>query len=97
MKCLCPKKWQVFFRAIHDGHRQMILDIIRSHKEINAHDIGKNMSLSQPTISHHLKILTEASIVHAKKIGKEVIYSINESSIDECCSGFMDKFIQKKQ
>jgi len=74
----------------------MILDIIQSHKEINASGITKNVPLSQPTISHHLKILSEASIIHTKKIGKEVLYSINESSIDECCGGFIRKFTHRK-
>lgn len=96
MKCVCPQKWQNFFRAIHDRHRQTILDIIRNHKEINANGIVKEIALSQPTISHHLKILSEASIIHTKKIGKEVMYSINENSINECCGGFIDKFTQGK-
>jgi ArsR family transcriptional regulator, arsenate/arsenite/antimonite-responsive transcriptional repressor len=82
----------MFFRAIHDRHRHTILDVIQHHKKINENGIVKEIPLSQPTISHHLKILCEAGIVHAKKTGKEVIYSINEQSIHECCGGFMHKF-----
>jgi len=90
--CACPKKWQVFFRAIHNKHRQAILNVIRSHTGVNANHIVQNVPLSQPTISHHLKILTDASIIKAKKAGKEVLYSINEHAIHECCGGFMHKF-----
>jgi len=96
MTCSCPKKWLTFFRAIHDQHRQAILGVIKEHEEINANGILKTISLSQPTLSHHLKILCDASIIHAKKVGKEVLYTINENSITECCSGFMHKFSQKK-
>ncbi len=95
MKCVCPKKWQTFFKAIHDNHRQMILDVIKRHYQINANGIVKKIPLSQPTISHHLKILHEAGIIDTKKVGRNTLYTINESSINECCGGFMHKFIKK--
>jgi ArsR family transcriptional regulator, arsenate/arsenite/antimonite-responsive transcriptional repressor len=92
MQCSCSKKWLSFFKAVHDTNRQAILDIIQKHKDINANGIVAKIHLSQPTISHHLKILEEASVIHAKKVGKETIYSINEGSIRECCGGFERKF-----
>ena len=95
MNTLCPKKWNMFFKAIHNIQRQMILDIIKNHKEINASGIVQKMHLSQPTVSHHLNILCDASILDAKKIGKDVFYSINNSSIKECCGGFIQKFKSK--
>lgn len=88
----CPKKWLAFFRAVHDSHRQAILDVIHNHREINANGIIEKVHLSQPTISHHLKILTDASIIKAKKAGKEVLYSINTSAIGDCCESFKKKF-----
>jgi ArsR family transcriptional regulator len=89
---MCPKKWHGFFRAIHNRQRQMILDIIKNHKEIHANGIVEKVNLSQPTVSHHLKILSDASIIKATRVGKEVVYSIDKESIHECCGGFMDKF-----
>jgi ArsR family transcriptional regulator, arsenate/arsenite/antimonite-responsive transcriptional repressor len=92
MKCFCPKEWYTFFKAIHDRHRQQILDIIKQHKEINATGIVDRVKLSQPTVSHHLKILCDASVLKTKKVGKEVFYSINKDFIHDCCSGFMRQF-----
>ena len=97
MKCACPKKWQTFFKAVHDKHRQMILDIIQTHKEINANGIVEKVHLSQPTISHHLKILCDAEVIQTKKKGKEVIYTINKTAINDCCGGFMHKFVPNKK
>ena len=97
MNCACPKKWLNFFKAAHDQHRQKILDVIQNHKEINANSIVEKVRLSQPTISHHLKILCDASIIRAKKVGKEVFYSINTDAIDDCCGGFMRKFTKNTQ
>jgi len=95
MECSCSKKWLSFFKAVHDKNRQAILDVIQKHKTINANGIVAKIKLSQPTISHHLKILEEASVIHAKKVGKETMYSINESSIHECCGGFAQRFSKK--
>jgi ArsR family transcriptional regulator len=95
MECSCSKKWLSFFKAVHDKNRQAILDVIQKHKTINANGIVAKIKLSQPTISHHLKILEGASVIHAKKVGKETIYSINESCIGECCGGFAKRFSKK--
>lgn len=92
MKPFCPKKWHDFFTAVHDTQRQMILEIIKNHGEINANGIVEKLSLSQPTVSHHLKILQEAGVLNAKKSGKEMLYSINCTCIKECCGGFMARF-----
>jgi ArsR family transcriptional regulator, arsenate/arsenite/antimonite-responsive transcriptional repressor len=95
MECSCSKKWLAFFKAVHDKNRQAILDVIQKHKTINANGIVEKIHLSQPTISHHLKILEEASVIHAKKVGKEMMYSINEAAIGECCGGFARRFAKK--
>jgi len=97
MQCSCSKKWLSFFKAVHDKNRQMILDVIQSHGSINANGIVAKIHLSQPTISHHLKILEEASVINAKKTGKEMIYSINGKAIDECCGGFSRRFVKKSK
>lgn len=85
----------MFFKAIHDKNRQMILDVIKSQKNINANGIVEKINLSQPTISHHLKILEKAAVIKTQKVGKEIKYSINNDAIAECCVGFMNKFYTK--
>lgn len=84
--------WCHFFKAVHDQHRQHVLELLSEHGKLNASDIVKRLKLSQPTVSHHLKILHEAKLINAIKQGKEVFYTINQKSIVECCSGFIDKF-----
>jgi ArsR family transcriptional regulator, arsenate/arsenite/antimonite-responsive transcriptional repressor len=98
MNNCCPnKKWMNFFKAACDEHRQMILEILRRYKSLNANEIVGKMHLSQPTISHHLKILCEASLINAKREGKEIHYSLNSQNIKQCCCGFMDLFSPKKE
>jgi DNA-binding transcriptional ArsR family regulator len=92
MKHHCPIKWLNFFKAACDNHRQQILSLISKHENINASQIVSQVSLSQPTISHHLKILKEANLIIATKKGKEVFYSIDKKSISSCCENFSKRF-----
>jgi len=91
MNNCCSPLWLNFFKAASDLHRQKIINLIKKHKSINASDIVKSIKLSQPTISHHLKILTNAQLITSKKRGKETFYSINNKIVADCCLGFMHK------
>jgi ArsR family transcriptional regulator len=44
-------------------------------------DILSRMELSQPTVSHHMKVLTAAGLVQAKKHGPWMWYRRNESAL----------------
>jgi ArsR family transcriptional regulator len=97
---MCPvckgKKIINFFKAICDSNRHNILHLIKKNGEMNASDIIKSMDLSQPTISHHLKILVGAEVLESRKEGKEVFYKINEKFINHCCHGFTREFCSRK-
>lgn len=96
-KCSCPKSWLKIFKAISDPVRQNILEHINQHEPINASAIVQTVELSQPTVSHHLKILLDAEIISAQKNGKETLYSINNNSISACCMGFLKKFCPEEK
>jgi ArsR family transcriptional regulator, arsenate/arsenite/antimonite-responsive transcriptional repressor len=89
---MCPvchgKQIVNFFKAICDSHRHEILHLIKKNKEMNATDIINKINLSQPTISHHLKILVDAGVLESRKEGKETHYQINGKYINHCCHGF---------
>lgn len=67
------------FKALGDENRIRILRILRSGESCACH-LLKELSISQPTLSHHMKILCDAGIVTARKEGKWIYYSI-------CCDG----------
>ena len=66
-------------KAIADPTRLQILSLINSQPEAKACvcDLAASISVSQPTISHHLRILREAGIVASEKRGTWVWYSLN--------------------
>lgn len=78
-----------FFKAGGDEHRQRILSLICKHKSLNVNQILQHLEISQPTLSHHLKILRDAQFVITEKRGKEVFYSLNLPNISDCCNSLM--------
>jgi len=70
------------FKALSDKNRLLILDML-SCGELCACDIMDGLNLTQPTISHHMKVLQKCELVEGRKEGKWVFYSINCKKIDE--------------
>jgi len=64
-------------KALSEPKRVKILDML-SCGEMCACDILEHFDITQPTLSHHIKILVEASLVIAEKSGTWQYYSINE-------------------
>jgi ArsR family transcriptional regulator len=77
--------------AIADPTRRRILQALKEHggcsidKQVGlcASDIERRIRLSQPTISHHMAVLTKAGLVEAKKIGLWRWYRRNEAALRE--------------
>ena len=69
-------------KALADRNRLLILDML-SCGEMCACDIMDGLELTQPTVSHHMKILVRAGLVKACKEGKWMNYSINHAVIED--------------
>ena len=65
----------LFAKAISDDTRQKIMSECCCCT-LSVTEIVEKIGLSQPTISHHLRILKEAGLVTADKRGKWVYYSL---------------------
>lgn len=72
------------FKALSDSNRLLIIDML-SCGELCACDIMEGLELTQPTISHHMKILQHAGLVDSKKNGKWTIYSLNKEVFNNLC------------
>lgn len=73
-------------KALADPTRLQILTLIRAAPEQSACvcDLTDPIGFSQPTISHHLKILVDAGILQREKRGAWAWYSVRESQAREC-------------
>ena len=86
-----------FCRALSDETRQDILQLLQKKGELRVNDIVAAFKRhSQPTISHHLKILRHEGLVVTRRAGKEILYSLNEANVEECCGMLWAKFVPTK-
>lgn len=65
------------FRAFSDENRVRILELLCAGEQC-ACVLLEDMEISQPTLSHHLKILCNSGIVKSRRAGKWNYYSINK-------------------
>lgn len=68
------------FKAFCDPHRLQILDILKTGEHC-ACKLLEILDVGQSTLSHHMKILTDAKIVNVRKDGKWSHYSLSEKGL----------------
>ena len=68
------------FKAFCDPNRLKILDILKSGEHC-ACKLLEILDVSQSTLSHHMKILTDSKIVNVRKDGKWSHYSLSREGI----------------
>ena len=70
-------------KAFADPARLQLLSLIQSapEGEASVSDLTAPLGLSQPTVSHHLRILTEAGLLEREKRGVWAYYSLVPSAI----------------
>ena len=82
-------------KALGDSNRLQIVQML-SEGEKCACKLLEAFEITQPTLSHHMKILCECGLVEARKEGKWSHYSLNEESLSlfkkfisnlSCCKG----------
>jgi ArsR family transcriptional regulator len=68
------------FAALGDPVRVQLLGLL-ANGEVCACDLVEPVGKSQPTVSHHLKVLSEAGLVHGEKRGRWVWYSVDAERV----------------
>ncbi|MGN0551800.1 MAG: ArsR/SmtB family transcription factor [Oscillospiraceae bacterium] len=75
------KKTANIFKAFCDENRIRILQLLQGGEKC-ACMLLEEMNITQPTLSHHMKILCDSGIVTGRKEGKWMHYSISEAGIE---------------
>jgi ArsR family transcriptional regulator len=71
------------FRALADPTRVGIVNRLARVDEACVCDLTAAFAVSQPTISHHLRILREAGLVEAERRGTWAWYRLVPAAVDE--------------
>ena len=71
------------FKALGDPTRLSILEAIAAEPDVCACGLLDRLHISQPTLSHHAKILCSTGIITCEKRGKWSHYRLSPARIDE--------------
>lgn len=71
-------------KVVADPARLRLLSIIASHPdgEVCACELTEPLGLSQPTVSHHLKVMTTAGLLEREKRGVWAYYRMVPGALD---------------
>ena len=72
----------MLFKALGDERRLCIVEMIASEPGICACKLLDAFDITQPTLSHHTRILTQAGLLICYRQGKWAHYSINRPALD---------------
>jgi DNA-binding transcriptional ArsR family regulator len=90
------KKHDVF-QAIADPTRRSMLKLL-AEKELPITEISSHYPMSRTAVSKHLMILSEANLVHARKVGREKRYSLHPMPLAQLKEwlSFYERFWENK-
>lgn len=73
------------FKALADPNRLRLLSMVRAGSSGGSCvcDLTEPLDLGQPTVSHHLKILVDAGLLHREKRGTWAYYSLVPGALDD--------------
>ncbi len=86
----------LFAKAIADDTRQQIMTQLCCNWLCVSDVVDRLGSVTQPTISHHLSVLKDAGLVHARRDGKQIFYSLDQDTIAICCGTLMQSFAPER-
>ena len=78
------ERMAVVAKALGDPIRMQLVDVLRKHAgKVCVCELVPLFELSQPTVSHHLKVLREAGIVGSERQGLWAYYYVSPEALEE--------------
>ena len=80
------------FKALADPARLRLISLVAAHEGAEACvcELTDPIGLSQPTVSHHLKILVDAGLLNREKRGTWAYYSLVPGALERTASLVLD-------
>ena len=89
-------KMAKIFKALSDPKRVKIVDLL-SCGEMCGCVLLKCFEVTQPTLAHDMKVLTEAGIVTSRRNGKKTMYSLNLQLLETISTRLKDMLAQEPE
>jgi ArsR family transcriptional regulator len=79
------KKAEKIAKALSDPNRLLILKEIKKQQQdfLYCTKINEMVNLSQPSVCHHIKQLTDTELITPEKEGRNLKYRLNEKVLNE--------------
>ncbi len=77
---MTEKQITVIFKALCDENRVKIIRLLKNGERC-ACKLLDELQFTQPTLSHHMKILCDSGLVVGRKDGKWMYYSLSKQGI----------------
>jgi len=71
------------FKALADPARVVIVNRLAAADEVCVCDLNAALELSQPTVSHHLRVLRDAGLVESSRRGTWAFYRLVPEAIEQ--------------
>lgn len=79
------------FKALSDPTRRQVLAMLRKGPK-SAGELADAFQVSKPTMSAHFAVLREAGLVTTERNGKQLIYRLQMSVLEDALYGFAKAF-----
>lgn len=79
------------FKALADPTRRQVLEMLRNGPKC-AGELADAFDVSKPTMSAHFAVLREAGLVTTERDGKQLIYRLEMSVLEDALYGFAKAF-----
>ena len=79
------------FKALSDPTRRRVLELLRAGP-LSAGELADQFQFSRPTMSAHFTVLREADLIEGEKHGKQIIYQLKMSVLEEALLEFSKAF-----
>lgn len=77
---MSPMDYALICKALGDGNRIQIVKMLAGGEKC-ACKLLEQFQITQPTLSHHMRILCECGLVDVRREGKWSHYSLNEETL----------------
>jgi len=94
--CLSEECFAKIFAALGEPTRVRIMQILPREpvceEMYNVIELAEELGLTQPTVSHHLKVLSDAGIVKSRRSCNSVYFYVDQSSVSTWLNDVRQRF-----
>ncbi|MBQ7577726.1 MAG: helix-turn-helix transcriptional regulator [Synergistaceae bacterium] len=69
-------------KALSDVNRLQIVELLTSGEKC-ACELLEHFKITQPTLSHHMKVLSDCGLLHNRREGVKIFYALNCVTLTE--------------